>query len=127
MRRLITKVILTLVFGLLCHTVNAQTFKITDLETSNERHYQQIAKEALGATILIVFYDNTVSITLKGEGKPFILKRVKEDMYSMSERTGDSNTNYQIHFSRLKGKITMLRFTSVNSNNRMVFIARKIK
>lgn len=103
----------------------AQTFKVSDIQTTNQKHYQKIAKEALGSKITAVFYDNSVSLSLEGEGKPYILRKVNNGVFSFSEESRGEKVTYQAIFTKSVGVITTLQFTSTNKGNRMSFKAKR--
>ncbi|MBB2151706.1 hypothetical protein [Pedobacter gandavensis] len=88
----------------------SQTFKITKIETNQERRYQDLNKSALNKDLKVVFNDNTVTITPKEKNNPIALKKVSDNNYSYSF-TGSRPETYSVVFYKTFGVISSLKFS----------------
>lgn len=89
----------------------AQTFKITEVKTSDTREYQKANKKFLNNEFKVSFNDNSITVTPTAKYDPLTLKKVNESTYSFSTRKGDTEEYYSVVFKKTFGVISSLVIT----------------
>lgn len=101
----------------------AQTFKITEVETSEYIRYPQAKEKYLNKEFDVSFNDNSVSIISTEIKEPFVLEKKNATTYSLYTSTktnygdvnwtfGSLNRQFTIVFKIVAGKIKSMKFTS---------------
>ena len=63
-----------------CMASYAQTLKVTDVSSENEKLYSSVSKRNLGKNLILEIYDKAAKVTLANE-KPLIMKQVSNGLY----------------------------------------------
>ena len=90
----------------------AQTLKISGVDASDTKLYDKVSK-ALGKTLTLSFYDNSVSLNSPGESGTLNLKKSSDTEYIKQEDTNSKSSMYKLKITKTFGVITSvtLRFT----------------
>jgi len=94
---------------------NAQTLKITSIETTDPAKYQEMAKRHLGRTITLKFYDNAVSFNEEGR-EPLYMRKVQENEYQYYVNSTSEEDNIVIDLHYTVGVLTSLTITATTKN-----------
>lgn len=89
----------------------AQTFKITDVQVSDDRDYQSINKKFLNKEIKATFNDKSVTLTQGNGSTPLTLKYQSENYYSFSRKQGDVTEVWSVMFKTTFGVISSMQMT----------------
>ncbi|MDB5004932.1 MAG: hypothetical protein JWQ34_3157 [Mucilaginibacter sp.] len=106
------KLILTcfLVFGTLTIS-NAQSLKITDVNSSNDKMYKQ-ASEGLGKAIIITIYDKSVKLQLPDDAKPIVLRAISaNEYYDVTEESEKEKWTARLTVNKTLGVVTSALLT----------------
>jgi hypothetical protein len=83
----------------------AQTLKISGVDASEPQLYDKASK-ALGKTLTLTFYDNSVSVTSPGQSGTLNLKKDTETQYLKVEETNSKSSTYKLTLTKTFGVIT---------------------
>ena len=62
-------------------TSHAQTLKITNVNSEDDKIYNEVSAKALGKNLVLTIYDKSVQVEVPNE-KPIFLREVSENNYS---------------------------------------------
>jgi hypothetical protein len=100
-------------------SVKAQTLKITDVKSSDDRMYKS-ASDALGKNLLLEVYDSSVRIIIADDKKPLILKEVSKNRYfGTTEQNDNEAWKAELSIDTTIGVITSATLTvTVSEKNK---------
>lgn len=87
------KSVLLLAFIALVTFSQAQTLKITDVQASNNKLWNDKTKALLGKKLSLTFYDRTVRIMLP-DTEPLVLAKDNDDSYSGLDNLSTQNESF---------------------------------
>jgi len=95
----------------------AQTFKVSAVESTEEREYEKLTR-LLGKTQTLSFYDNSVTIKMENEEKELNLRKDSNTKYSRSVKSGYSTISYTLTIKMIFSYMTSteLQITEHKSN-----------
>ena len=87
-------------------TTHAQTLKITDVTSSNDKMYKDVAANALGKNLVLTIYDKSVKVEPSGQ-KSIILREQSEDYYyDITEENGGERWTASLTVNKSLGVVT---------------------
>ncbi|WP_143007742.1 hypothetical protein [Daejeonella rubra] len=91
--------------------------KVTDVDSSDDKSYDK-ASQALGKTITMKFYDNSVTLTFQGDKTPINLKKYSETQYRRIEKNPHSEFVMTLDIKTTFGVISSIEYlVEVNPNS----------
>jgi hypothetical protein len=112
----------------------SQTFKITDVQTFDDRDYQKATKKYMNKEFKVIFNDNSVTITPIEKNDPLTLKKnsTTDYTYSYITKVGSNYMDYFITFKKTFGVTSSMEFTmterpitSLNYSNRIKLTGKR--
>jgi hypothetical protein len=90
----------------------AQTLKVTAVEASDDKNYNQASKNSLGKAMILNVYDNSISVKVANNAAAMILKQTSPDHYKRIEKD-DSNESevYTLTINKTLSVITSAELT----------------
>lgn len=90
----------------------AQSLKITSVDVSSTRRYQEVAKKFLGKTMSLTFYDNSVKIMIGGKDETLVLSKFDESNYRFVDQSDYHRRSYRLKVNTTLMVVSSIEFTA---------------
>lgn len=85
---------------------HAQTLKVTAVDASEEKIYNEVAPKALGKSMVLAIYDNSATVKVQGEDI-IVLKQTSTNNYSKLEKDDEKESHtWYLAIDKTVGVIT---------------------